>query len=48
MNLEMLKVSSGWRWFWVEVEMVSQGYPHDLGEFALVQGLTLGIEDSET
>lgn len=28
--------------------MASWHYPRDLGEFALVQSLTLGIEDSET
>lgn len=32
----------------MEVEMASRGYPGDLGEFPLVQGLTLGTGDSET
>lgn len=30
------------------MEMASQGCPHDLGEFALVQDLTLSTEESET
>lgn len=28
--------------------MASHGFSHDLGELALVQGLTLGTEESET